>query len=78
MEIQEFSTTFTQPTPMEFVRGMPLRTGSRTMSQPPVNEFANMSEVLCAGNPSVNRSWAGRKTFEAFAGSLPSKIMRFI
>ena len=52
MEIHEFSTTFAQPIPMNSLRGMHLCTGSGTMSQPPVNEFANMLESLFAGDPS--------------------------
>ena len=40
------------PSQWNLLRGMPLRTGSRTMSQAPVDEFANMLEVLFAGNPS--------------------------
>ena len=41
------------PSKWNSLRGMPFRTGSRTVSQPPpVDEFANMLEVLFAGNPS--------------------------
>ena len=38
------------PSQWNSLRGMHLRTRSRTMSQPPVNEFANMNETLFAGN----------------------------
>ena len=40
------------PSQWNSLRGMPLRTRSRTMSQPPVHDFANMLETLFAGNPS--------------------------
>ena len=40
------------PSQWNSLRGMHLCTGSRTMLQPPVNEFANMLESLFAGNPS--------------------------